>query len=227
MSLTPTNTDIMQAAKWMQNKAPNLLSLLQQKKDWYDQYHKKFWSDWNVNVFDLRTANPFGLMIWCIILNVPSQLFGLYGTPRAWAYGDKRQNFVYSGGAEPATDRNTIGGNFAGGQQTTILSLQEVRWALRLRYVALICNGRIAFINKMLRYIFNDDQPWDFGAGRYFYVVDSTFNGDNPISDPFTLEYRIGPNMGLSAQLITLLNNETYGITPTCAGSKFTVVLEP
>ncbi|XAO36857.1 hypothetical protein WP1_218 [Pseudomonas phage WP1] len=36
------------------------------------------WANWERDVFQLKTANPFGLMAWCIILGTPSKGFGLY-----------------------------------------------------------------------------------------------------------------------------------------------------
>ena len=177
MALTPYDTNILQALKWQQNKAPNITSLIQQKANWYQQFNTTFWQNWETTVFDLRTAGSFGILIWCIILGVPSQLFGLFGNSRAWAYGPNRQNFVYNEGGTPPADANLIGGNFAGGGATTILNPEEAIWALQLRYAALVSNGRIAFVNFMLNWIFNSGEPWDFAAGRYFYVADCTVAG--------------------------------------------------
>lgn len=177
MSLTPYNTNILQALKWLQNKAPNITSLITQKANWYSTYQTQFWQQWTTNVFVLSTANNFGILIWCIILGVPTQVFGLDATTLAWAYGDSRQNYKYSGSPPAPPGENALGGNFAAGGQTTILNLQEARWALLLRYVALVSNGRISFVNKMLNFIFNNGAPWDFATGNYFYVADSTLAG--------------------------------------------------
>lgn len=246
--MQPFNGDLKQALKWLQNKAPNIESMITQKAAWYDQHNTQFWSTWQTNVFDLRKATAFGCFVWCIILGVPSQIFGLYPVNRAWAYGNQRQNFVYKDVTNPVPtaivinqvamvlegevdpepqidDPNLIGGNFYGGGFSTILSIDEVRKALRLRYVALVSNGNIKFINYMLNYIFNDGQPWDYDSGRYFYVADCTFVGqtheDNPpFDDPFLLEYRIGPGMNLSGQFINVMNNDQYGIAPRSAGAR-------
>lgn len=225
MAMTPYNTDLKQCLKWMQNNAPNIQSLINQKANWYAQFQDQFWEDWYNNVFNLRTATPFGLMIWCIILGVPSQLFGLYGTEFLWAYGKFRQNYVWSGVIPPPADANDTGGNFAGGGNTSVLDIQEVRWALQLRYATLVSNGRTAFINYMLNWIFNDGQPWDFPGKRYFYLADCTSVVDQTI--PMTMDYHIGSAMDFSAQFITLLNTEKYGIIPQCAGTSYQVILDP
>lgn len=232
MAITPYNTNILQALKWQENNAPNITSLITQKANWYQNFNAQFWQNWTQNVFDLRTANNFGILIWCIILGVPSQLFGLYGNTRAWAYGASRQNYVYSQGGTPPPGSNTVGGNFAGGGATTVVNLQEARWALMLRYAALVSNGRIAFVNKMLNWIFNGGQPWDYANGKYFYVADETVApASSPITvaaiaNPFDIEYRIGPSMNFSAQFINILSNPQYGIAPQFAGSKYSVIVE-
>jgi len=124
---------------------------------------------------------------------------------------------------------SNIGGNFYGGGSTTIINLGEVKQALQLRYVSLVSNGRFSFINRMLRYIFNNDQPWDYAAGNYFYVADNTLvpsTGVAEITQSNYMEYRIGPALSLSDQFLTLLNTPEYGIIPSCAGVKYLVVKE-
>lgn len=233
MTMTPPNGSILQAMKWMQNNAPNIQSLVRQKSDWYDQFHTSFWTNWKENIFDLRTANSFGIMIWCTILGVPSSLFGLYPAGKtSWAYGPDRQNYIYSG-LHVVTDPNLDGGNFFGGGNTTIVDIQDARWILMLRYAALVSNGRLALMNHMLRFIFNDDLPWDFPGKKYFYAIDATAPDVQPAvpTAPFAtsmyMQYRIGANMPLSPQFIITINNPQYGIMPSCAGVKYEVIQEP
>lgn len=64
-------TDISQSILWQYNDATNLLSLINQKQDWYDIDFSGFWIFWFATVFDLRFVNIFGAAIWSIILNVP------------------------------------------------------------------------------------------------------------------------------------------------------------
>jgi hypothetical protein len=236
MTMNPYDGDLTQALKWMQNNAPNIQSLVAQKSAWYQQFNTTFWTNWQENVFNLQTANSFGLMIWCIILGVPSQLFGLYPLNNSFAYGPNRQNYVYTGTQEswdPITDPNMTGGNFYGGGDTTVLNLNEVRWMLQLRYVALVSNGRLSFINRMLNFIFNGGLPWNWANKQYFYVADLTVTGNDPagnpiaaIAQPSYLEYRIGANTGLSSGSINLMNSPQYGIVPCGAGSSYLVVQE-
>lgn len=226
------NGDIHQALKWLQNKAPNINSLIDQKARWYAQNQDQFWTNWENNVFDLSTANSFGIMVWCIILGVPSSLFGLYpDQPTSWAYGPDRQNFIYKGGDPSFVDPNTIGGNFFGGGNSTILNLQEARWILRLRYLALISNGNLSFTNYMLRWIFNGGESWDFASKRYFYVTDSTAPAQTltltpPVTEDFHIEYRIGAGFVVSDQFINTLNLQEHGLVPVGAGVSYEVIKE-
>lgn len=231
MTMQIWNGDIDQALKWMHSNAPNIQSLINQKKDWYGKFSEQFWLDWEESVFDLDTANNFGLMIWCIILGVPSQLFGLYPPTGAWAYGDKRQNFVYSGGVVP--DPNMKGGNFYGGGAFTLLTQQEIRWALKLRYAALVSNGRLSFINYMLNWVFNKGETWDYGSGKYFYVTDVTGTAPaytNLVAHPEDLTFWTvdgssvvsddtdSPYVGVLAdRLVENSANSEHKIKPDCA----------
>lgn len=66
--------DMLSALIWRNNEASAIQSLLQSKLAWYDQNHEKFWDDWCTNVFNLDTANAFGLSVWAQILGIPLQL---------------------------------------------------------------------------------------------------------------------------------------------------------
>ena len=65
------SVNLMRALLWQYNDAENLQSVLQQKQDWYTINQTEFWQDWYDNVFNLLTANQFGLNVWAIILGLP------------------------------------------------------------------------------------------------------------------------------------------------------------
>ncbi len=320
MTMEQYDTSIVRPLKWLHNNAPRLQSIIKQKANWYNRYHNQFWTNWEQTVFDIRTANAFGLTIWCIILGLPPSLFNFAPIQNAFAYGPERDNFIESGGytipmdfvttpvvyangvvvaagnyvlsatlgtvtfnAAPAanasltwtgtitnaagteivvsqprpfgigdgvqtvfnlfpanaSDYNTLGANFYGGGSQSVALLSEIRYALQLRYIALVSNGRQQWINYMLRYIFNKNEEWDSANGKYFYLTDATEADEStgvlgaprvPVRAVVTknmyMEYRVGPEMNLSAQFINILNNQEYGIMPTCAGVGYAVVQE-
>lgn len=221
MTMTPYNTDITRALKWMHNNAPNIQSIVQQKSNWYVQFQDQFWDQWEIDVFNLQTASPFGLMVWCIILGVPAALFGLYPENLSWAFGPNRQNFVYSGSDPTLPNPNLTGGNFYGGGNSTIVDLQEVRWALQLRYAALISNGRVQFINEMLNWIFNGGQPWNFATKNYIYLADSTTYGAAPVITSVSSNGSVvpGANYSTSSQKVTFTTAPVTSAALTWSGT--------
>ena len=80
------SVDILSALIWRNNEAPVLQSLLQSKDDWYVQNHKQFWTDWMTNVFNIDTANDFGLSVWAQILGVPLTLIVTPKVGPQWAF---------------------------------------------------------------------------------------------------------------------------------------------
>jgi hypothetical protein len=241
MSLTPPPSSPTSALKWKHNQTPNLTKLINSKAAWYTQFNDNFWTNWEENVFDLRTASPFGLLIWCIILGVPSQIFGLYANPKAWAFGNKRQNFDWSAGGVPPSYANVMGGNFIGGNSTQLLDINEARMALRMRYYSLISNGRPEMINAALLDVFgiNSTLPvvttvnkWDFANKKYLFLADSTMPSTQPVLPSGTgftvpaagtMTYHLGANYPMSTQLFSVMNNPAYGIMPTVSGIRYTV----
>lgn len=169
------NTDLTQVIKWLQNKAPSIQSIINSKSEWYERYNTVFWEQWEKDVFNLDTANEFGIYVWCEILGVPKDNFVFDPMDNAWAFGKERKNFVYSGmnTTIPAANRELVGGNFFGAGNQVVRSLEEARIILKLRYVTLISDGKIASINQAIQFAINKGQPWDFQNLKFLYAVDS------------------------------------------------------
>lgn len=152
------SVDLLRSLLWQYNEAANLEALVRAKQTWYDAGQTAFWNDWYVDVFDLRTANDFGLAVWAIIL----------GLPLSVKPADDPDKPIFGFGADafgPGTnDRvNFNNGNFAASGQI-ILTTEQKRLALRLRYFQLTTRGSVPHINFILNAV--------FGAGAA-YVVDS------------------------------------------------------
>jgi len=131
------------AILWQYDKAPNLLGIMQAKQDWYDAEVAEFWRAWYRDVFDLRTANEFGLAVWGVILNLP-----LYVDESA------------SPADYPAFGFASYGMNFDNGNFATdvpganTLTLDQRRIVLRLRYYQLTTRATIPEINRILADVF-------------------------------------------------------------------------
>lgn len=174
------NASVLQHLKWEQNKAPNLTSLVEKKAEWLSEYNEGFWVDWYTNVFNIDTANSFGLSLWCIILGVSSDLFDFTPATQRWAFGRLRENFIYdpnyhTNNPLPA-NKQSKGGNF-GSEGDSLSNLDDVRTLLKFRYATLVSSGRIAYMNRMMNMILNKGKPWDVANHEYAYAIDSTSKG--------------------------------------------------
>lgn len=133
--------DLLRAILWEYNKAGKLQTLLIEKQAWYDENQTGFWQDFYTNIFDLRTANSFGLQVWSIILGQPLFItLSDEGQP-TWGFGTPHENFTR--------------GNFSAGTAGTHrLNDVVARLLLQLRYVQLTSSGCVPDINRHLKVIF-------------------------------------------------------------------------
>ena len=140
------SVDLLQAILWQYNDATRLQSLLTQKQAWYDENQEAFWTNWVTDVFDLRTANDFGLAVWAIILGVPLTLSseGDAADKPIWGFGANREVFGY--------------GNFASTQSAS-LTTEQRRLVLQLRYFQLTTRGTVPEANAFLKALFPDMWP--------------------------------------------------------------------
>jgi|GEM_PF-731436 len=65
-----TSVNLLRSIIWQYDTAESVKSIISQKNEWYKKEQTKFWDSWFRDVFDIRTANDFGLEIWSIILGV-------------------------------------------------------------------------------------------------------------------------------------------------------------
>lgn len=135
------SVDLMRALLWQYNDAARLEALVRQKQEWYDANQSAFWNDWVADVFDLRTANDFGLSVWAIILDIPLVVASAVDPvdKPIWGFGQYRENFT--------------NGNFASISSSSLSTTQK-RLVLRLRYFQLVNDGAVTEINAFFAYLF-------------------------------------------------------------------------
>ena len=63
--------NLLTALDWQRSNADVIQNLITKKQEWYEANHCDFWNDWVTDVFNLDTANDFGLSVWAIILDEP------------------------------------------------------------------------------------------------------------------------------------------------------------
>lgn len=138
------SVDLLRALLWQYNEAANLQGLLEAKSAWYTANQQQFWADWYNNVFNLETANQFGLHVWSIILGLPLYVnVPPYPDKPTWGFASDDVNFD--------------NGNFTDSNGSSyLLPLSTQRRALQLRYTQLISSGTVPEINRALKWIFGD-----------------------------------------------------------------------
>jgi hypothetical protein len=135
------SVDLLQCLLWQYNDADALQSLLTSKETWYSEAQAAFWNDWVRDVFDLRTANAFGLTVWAAILGMPLVIpSGPSIVKPNWGFGANNVGFTQ--------------GNFAAAKSATTLTPEEARLVLRLRYFQLTTRGAVTEVNAFLAEVF-------------------------------------------------------------------------
>lgn len=140
------SVDLLRVILWQDENAENLRGLLELKQQWYEENHCQFWKDWYRDVFDLNTANDFGLRVWSEILDLP-----------LFATNQPSPDDYPAWGFDSDTNRNFDNGNFAVDENSAfLLTTEQRRIILKLRYFQLITRGAIPEINRFLATLFGD-----------------------------------------------------------------------
>lgn len=136
------SVDLLKALLWQYDRAPALQEILHAKNAWYETYQTEFWQDWYSDVFNLDTANEFGLYVWGIILGIPLSV-GQPGTGDrpVWGFGTYNEPFGRGGFGRASS-------GIAG------LTVEQKRLVLKLRYYQLVGDGSIPFANYVLLKVF-------------------------------------------------------------------------
>lgn len=150
------SVNLLRCVLWQYDSAARVQSILQQKSDWYTINQEQFWADWVRDVFDLRTANDFGLSVWGIILGVPLQATIQPIAKANFGFGTYNKNF----------DHGTFGI-----ASTSILNITtaQKRILLQLRYFKLISRCTVPAINRVLKSV--------LGSYGKAYVLDGNDMG--------------------------------------------------
>lgn len=198
---TELDINIYAVLLWQYQNAPNIQALINNKAIWVALYGTLFWDDWEFIVFDLRTADLFGLTIWSIILDIPLFVPITPPAPNApiWGFNELPYPTVND-------NLNFENGNLAGAQVTPTLTTDEQRIVLQLRYYQLVTRGAVIEVNQFLNYI--------FGSLGGAWMID---NFDMTIT--YNFNYPINP------VLLTVISD--YELLPKPAGVNVNYVVPP
>ncbi len=199
-TIQPINysVDLLRAVLWQYDDATNLQAILRARQAWYIENQQEFWQNWETDVFDLRTANSFGLAVWSIILGLPIFINAPSGSVESWGFGQYHANFNR--------------GNFGIGSNPTVqLSVEDARILLRLRAYQIQSAGCVPEINRELADI--------FGGSSSILGVPAAFVIDN---HDMTCTYIF--NFLLPSELLFVLRY--FDVLPRPAGVQSTIVVE-
>lgn len=147
------NVDLLRAILWQYEESGRLKNIVQRKQAWVNRVHSEFWSSWYRDVFNIDTANRFGLAVWGRILDIS---LGVDQPPHpnkiSFGFGANHVNF----------NNGNFGVLSSGSQQ---LSLDQQRMLIRMRYFQLTCRPTVPELNEFMSYLFEGDGP--------AYVVDN------------------------------------------------------
>lgn len=150
------SVDVTQSILWQYDKATNLLSLINSKQAWYTENQTQFWTDFYNNIFNLITANNFGLAVWAYILNTPLyvDIEPISPTKLNWGFGPYNKNFAH--------------GNFVRDYALN-LTTEEQRFLLRLVYYKLSNRCDVTDVNIFLNYLLSTS---DINYSGTIYMLD-------------------------------------------------------
>jgi hypothetical protein len=163
--------NLLEVLQWRNSVSEKLIGILQDWNSFYEEWHTEFWEDWYNDVFNLQTANDFGLSVWAIILDFPQINDTIPANYPAFSF-NRAENFNH--------------GNFLPNASTIHLTTEELRIALKLQYYKWVSNCVPSVVNKFLAFVFGSD---------LVYTVDASAL---PTPDPMVWEYRIGYDMPVS-----------------------------
>lgn len=173
-----SSVNLLAAILWQYEDAEKLLHLARAKQAWVNTNQTEFWSSWYRDVFNVDTANDFGLAVWARILNVQLGINVPPQTKKAFGFGQYYANFNNGNFAVP----------FA---RTQGLTTEQKRMVVKLRYFQLTSRCTVPEINRFMNSMFGEGKvyvldPHDMSFAIYMFG----FNPDSQtrfILDEFDL----------------------------------------
>lgn len=168
----PNLSPLTQAVLWQYNNAFAVNSLIDSKLFWYVDNDESFWINWINNVFNLITANDFGLVVWSIILDVPlflnnaqpedeTDIFGFNSYVPSFVPPNLENTYSNFGTSD------SLGANFSGSGSSTALTTEQQRFILRLKYLKLVSRGSIPQTNSNFDWLMHNPTMGSVALGLF------------------------------------------------------------
>ena len=159
-------SDLLRNLLWQDDYPENIKGLITKKETFYNIDFTLFLEGWFARVFNLKTANNFGAVVWGIILGIPITISGAGTSSVSWGFENHgvfdRSNFYVS-----------VGG--------VSLTLQEAIMMLRMQYYKQTVSPTIGNINYMLEDV--------FGHLGIAYITEDVI----PMAQTYNLQFTLRP----------------------------------
>lgn len=199
------SADLLAAILWQYDDSPAITALARAEQAFYDSAVVGFWNDWYRDVFNIDTANDFGLAVWARILDIPLEVIAPPTENTEVSFG-----FAPSGG-------NFGNSNFGRWREGNVaLTRRQKRIVVRLRYFGLTHAPTLDNINRFLREYFWQDQSRVFVVDplNMEYVV-YTFGQDPGAELKFILEkYDLLPRPSTVGTVYIITPRRAWGFGP-------------
>lgn len=152
-----SSLNLMVAILWQYEDAEKLKAIISAKQAWVNDNQRDFWSSWYADVFNIDTANAFGLSVWARILDAPLKITVSPQTKKVpFGFGSFNKNFNR--------------GNFGiDSDQSQGLSIEQQRLVIRFRYFQITTTCSIPEVNSFLKDMFS-------GKGDSYITFDKEAN---------------------------------------------------
>lgn len=142
------NTDILENITCQYDQSPALSTLIAGEQTFFNTNVRDFWNSWKEIVFNLNTANRFGLLIWAVILGCTEyvEMTQKLLTGKSFGFGEHNKNFFQS--------------NFALNSIIINLSTTALRKLLKAQMLNFNSNASIADMNRILTILFPNNYAY-------------------------------------------------------------------
>jgi len=189
------SVNLLTAILWQYENAEKLKYIVKAKQEWTNRNQKDFWLNWYRDVFNVDTANSFGMSVWARILNVPLKV----------DIAPQLSKVAFGFGQNNANMQN---GNFGVDRdQSQSLTIEQQRMVIKFRYFQLTSTCTVTEVNKFLYEMFrsegiayvHDSLDMSFALYTFGFALNSQFQF---ILDEFDLLPRPA-GVGVKWQVIT------------------------
>lgn len=127
--------------EWQYENAPALSALIVYKDEFQKRIVHDFFDDWYKDVFNIKTASYFGLIVWAIILGCTGYIELTYRIgKKTFGFGEAHKNFHES--------------NFSLSSYILSLTAEQLRRVLTAQMFNFQSNGSLYDINRALSIVF-------------------------------------------------------------------------